>query len=222
MQSPNSFLEKFSNEHEMPLSDKAQAKVDKKVAVDKKKEESLFKLTHKEVTPKKKAESSSSSSITTSVDDKTEKLSLQRKLKQYQIMFPQELSEFMKTAMFKKANKSIDDMHTCIAEMDLILSVGSEENIDNFILSSILETLKVVEPMSKLYRIGSEKYDITGLSDALKNNPQFLSLCKRMLLKYNTFIDVPLPIQLIFCVSIQATAVVHENRIKKSQLSTMG
>lgn len=228
MQSPNSFLEQFSNEHDMPLSDKQQSKVDKQTATDKKKQEKIqekmFNLQHKEIKPSKKEPSSSSSTAASfsSIEEKTEKLVLQRKIKQYEILFPTELAEFKKSAISKKANKSVDDLQTCIAEMDLLLSAGSVENIDNFILNSILECLRVVEPMSKFYKIGDEKYDISGLSNALKENPQFLSLCKRMLLKYNSYMEVPLPVQLLICVSIQATTIVLDNRIKRQQLNTMG
>ena len=132
------------------------------------------------------------------------RLLLINKITRYKHLFKNEL----KTFKIKKGATE-DELQEYINEMDTIVSIGS---IDNFITDSILQTIKVVESISAM----SNKYDISGLSEVLKNNPQFSNLTKQIYLKYNTFSKVPPEYQLGLLVITSSYICNLQNKKKKS------
>ena len=77
--------------------------------------------------------------------------------------------------------------------MDDIISTGT---VDNFIMDGIFSSLRVIEGLSS----NTKNYNLTGLSDILKGNNQFLKLCKTLSIKYGCFSKVSPEIQLLFIV----------------------
>ena len=121
------------------------------------------------------------------------------KIKQYKSLFPDELKGFK-----LKKNPSVDDLNDAITEMDAILNTSS---VDNFITDGIMQSLKVVENAS-----AHTRYNISGLSDILKNNKQFHSLVKQLYLKYQVFSKVSFEYQLVFIITTSAYICVKQNQ----------
>jgi len=120
-----------------------------------------------------------------------DKRSLLAKIRNYKALFPDEL----KTFKIKK-NPTIEDLGNAISEMDAIITTGS---IESFVTDGILQSMKVIEGVSS-----NTNYNISGLSDLLRNNKQFHSLCKQLYLKYGTFSRVEPEYQLLFLISTTA------------------
>jgi hypothetical protein len=117
-----------------------------------------------------------------------ESRTLLSKIKQYKILFPNELKSFK-----IKKKPTTEELQMAIDEMDAIVSTNS---VDNFITDGILQSLQVIEGLST-----RTNYNISGLSMMLKNNPQFHSLAKQLYVKYGTFSRVGPEYQLIFLVA---------------------
>jgi len=116
------------------------------------------------------------------------KRNLLNKITQYKLLFPSELGKFK-----IKKNSNVDDLYLYLQEMDSIISTG---NIDGFIFDGIFQSLKVIEGVSANFK----NYNLTGLSEILKNNPQFCKLCKQLSVKYGVFSKTSPEIQLLFIV----------------------
>ena len=117
-----------------------------------------------------------------------ESRTLLAKVKQYKILFPNELKGFK-----IKKKPTTQELQACLDEMDAIVSTNS---VDNFITDGILQSLSVIEGIST-----RTNYNISGLSMMLKNNPQFHSLSKQLYVKYGTFSSIGPEYQLIFLVA---------------------
>jgi hypothetical protein len=72
--------------------------------------------------------------------------------------------------------------------------------------------MKVIEGASSYTR-----YNISGLSDILRNNKQFHSLCKQLYIKYNTFARIDPEYQLLFLVATSAY-ICRQKNIGRSQM----
>ena len=134
-----------------------------------------------------------------------DRLVLLAKIKQYKILFPDEVKKFR-----VKKNPSVDDLTNAIAEMDAIIDTNS---IDNFITDGFLQSLKVCEGLTQ-----NSRYNVSGLSDILKNNKQFHTLTKQLYLKYKIFSNIPHESQLCFLVFTTAYIMTQKNN-PKSHLS---
>jgi hypothetical protein len=121
------------------------------------------------------------------------------KIQQYKILFKDELSKFK-----IKKNPTIDDLNNCISEMDAILDTNT---VDGFVMDGIMQSLKVIEGASSHTR-----YNVSGLSDMLKNNKQFNSLIKQLYLKYQVFSKVPVEMQLGFIIMTSTYICVKKNQ----------
>jgi len=94
-----------------------------------------------------------------------------------------------------------------LEEIEVLINLSS---VDTFIMDSIFYCIKVVEGVSAR----TKNYNIQGLADILKDNEQFMKLCKQLYLKYNTFENVPPEYQLIMIVSTSAYICMQKNKHK--------
>ena len=133
-----------------------------------------------------------------------DKLLLLHKIKQYKTLFPDELKTFK-----IKPNANISELKQYIDEIDVIVSTS---DVDQFLTDSILQCIKLLEiPTSR-----TKNFNITGLSDMLKNNKQFHQLCKKLYLKYGCFDAVPPEYQLVLLVATTAYVCRNKNSNKDS------
>lgn len=131
------------------------------------------------------------------------KLILLKKIKTYKHLF-QDIPEVKKFKI--KKNPTEEDLQTAINEIDAIINTNS---IDAFISDALFESIAVCEGLSKIY---VKKYDISGLSQALKSNVQFLSVLKQLYLRYNTFQQIPPEYQAVLIISTTAFLVIQKNK----------
>ena len=130
------------------------------------------------------------------------KLLLINKITQYKQLFKDQLKGFK-----IKKNATEEELAAYLEEINIIVSIGS---IDTFIIDSILSSIKMCEGLSCY-----TKYDITGLADILKTNPQFNNLVKILYLKYGVFSAIPPESQLLFLVATSTYICVQTNKKKK-------
>jgi hypothetical protein len=127
---------------------------------------------------------------------------LLKKVKQFKNLFPNELKTFK-----IKTNATEQELKNYLEEMEILVELN---NVDDFLTDSIIQCIKVIENTTA----HTKKYNITGLADCLKSNPQFISLCKQLYIKYNTFSSVPPEYQMIFLVSTTAYVCRNKNMQK--------
>ena len=132
-----------------------------------------------------------------------EKLIIMKKIQQYKILFPKELSKFK---IKKKIN--LEELKISLEECSALVEINS---IDGFILDSILSCIKMCENYSQ-----DTDYDISGLSFLLKSNPQFISLAKQLFIRYNVFSNVPIEYQMCMCVVSTSYLCIQKNKNKSS------
>ena len=125
-------------------------------------------------------------------------------IKKYKLLFPDELKDFT----FKK-NASSDELSIIITELQTIVEFSS---IDDFLLNSIYDTLLMIEP----YTIPT-RCNITGISTMLKLNPNFTSILKKLILKYDLSTSTSPEIQLIIIVTTSLYMTIEKNQ-QKSQI----
>lgn len=123
------------------------------------------------------------------------------KIRQYKSLFPDTFKTFK-----IKANASAQELQTYLDEMDSIVECDS---VEQFLLDSILQCIKLVEGVSSY-----TKYDIQGLADILKQNKQFHQLSKQLFIKYKVFNAVPPEMQMLMLVSTTAYIVNSKNKRK--------
>lgn len=124
------------------------------------------------------------------------------KVRQYKALFPSELKGFK-----MKKKPTVEDLEKAIEEIEVIIAI---KNIDLFIVQSILESIKLVEGFSSMTR-----YNIQGLADILKSNPQFLSLSKQLFLRYGSFVNIPPEYQMLILVSTTGYLCIQKNAKKQ-------
>ena len=123
------------------------------------------------------------------------------KIRQYKSLFPDTFKTFK-----IKANANVQELQTYLDEMDSIVECDS---VEQFLLDSILQCIKLVEGVSSY-----TKYDIQGLADLLKANKQFHQLSKQLFIKYKVFNAVPPEMQMLMLVSTTAYIVNCKNKRK--------
>lgn len=128
-----------------------------------------------------------------------EKRILINKINQYKALFPEELKQFK-----IKKGATIEDLENAVSECDAIISTG---NVENFMTDSILACVHMVEGTTQ-----RTKYDISGLSEILRNNPQFHKLAKQLYIKYKVFADVPPETQMLLLVATSTWIALETNK----------
>lgn len=129
--------------------------------------------------------------------------SLRKKITEYGLMFPDLTKSFIAT-INKKKNASVEDLKLYIEELDIICSVGT--GVDGFIMDAFFSILEQAEVVTRNY-----KFSIVGLTHNLKENELFMNLAKRVYIKYSTFIDAPIEVQLVMSVVLTAYITIQTN-----------
>ena len=138
-----------------------------------------------------------------------QKRQLLKKIQQYKLLFPIELKGFK-----IKKRPTEDDLKQAIDEIAAILDTSS---VETFVNDALYESIGVAEGISKVYL---KKFDITGLSKSLKENPQFNSLLKQLYLKYGCFTQIPPETQVVFIIALTTIACIQQNRnINQNQVN---
>ena len=130
------------------------------------------------------------------------KRELLQKIQKYKTLFPDETKNIR-----MKPNASEQELLLQIDEIENKINTSS---FDQFCTESVLHCLGLIEGVSA--RI--PRYDITGMTEALKANPQFHKLCKLCFVKYGSFFNCPPEVQLLFLVSSTAYFCNARNRQK--------
>lgn len=131
-----------------------------------------------------------------------DKLQLIAKIQQYKILFPD--NKQLKLLKVKR-NASVEELQQYVAECE---SIVDTDVVETFMTDSILQVLKMAEFASVRTR-----FNIKGLADVLKQNPQFNMLCKQLYIKYKVFSNVPPEAQLLLLVTSTAYVVAEKNRM---------
>jgi hypothetical protein len=117
-------------------------------------------------------------------------------------MFPKELSKFK---IKKRATTA--ELNEYLEEMQAIINISG---VDVFIIDVILTSFQTIEGFS-----AKTKFNISGLSVMLKNNPQFHHLAKQLYLKYNTFSSIPGEYQMALLIFSTAYICLNKNLQKE-------
>ena len=113
------------------------------------------------------------------------------KIRQYKSLFPDTFKTFK-----IKVNANTQELQNYLDEMDSIVECN---NVEEFLLDSILQCIKLLEGVSSY-----TKYDIQGLADLLKQNKQFHQLAKQLFIKYKVFNAIPIESQMIMLFATSA------------------
>ncbi len=130
-----------------------------------------------------------------------DRLQLIAKINQYKILFP--TNDALKKLKIKK-KASIEELQDYLAECEAYVECDS---VDVFITDAILQTIKLSE-----YASCRTKFNLTGLTELLKQNVQFNSLCKQLYLKYKVFNAIPPEYQLGMIVATSAWICIEKNK----------
>jgi len=132
-----------------------------------------------------------------------EKRTLIKKIQTFKHLFS-DIPEIKKFRIKKKATE--EDLKTALNELDAIINTNS---VDAFLSDAIYSSIQVAEGVSSVY---AKKYDITGLSIALKSNNQFNNLLKQLFIRFNTFSAIPAEMQVVFIVATTAYLCIQKNK----------
>ena len=198
--------DKYINEKEIEekqdIEDKKQNEIDMKQNKIDSKITKAQKLEEKQQQIQKKLEEKENkiNNDSTEIIGKT-KRQLLTKINKYKKLFKSELSDY-------KINKnaSEDELKNHIINIQDLLD---SSEIDNYINDSIYSCIKMIEPFTS-----KSRYDLTGLSNMLKLNPQFDVMCKKLMLKYNCFSNTPIEYQMIMLVSTSVYLTLQMNKSK--------
>ena len=128
---------------------------------------------------------------------------LTSKIQQYKNLFPEILGKFK-----LKKNPTVEDLQEALDEMDVIVNCSS---VEDFLNDSILQCLKMIEGASSYTR-----YDVSGMSDLLRQNKQFHQLSKMLYIKYKVFSNIPPEYQMVMLMATTAYVCVEKNKRKAS------
>lgn len=135
-----------------------------------------------------------------------DKLELIAKVQQYKVLFPE--NKKLKDLKVKR-NATVEELQQYIAECEAIVDT---DTVESFVTDSILATMKMAE-----YASVRTKYNIKGLSEMLRKNPQFNSLCKQLYLKYKIFSKIPPEQQMLMLVATSAWICIEKNKQEANQ-----
>jgi Fe-S cluster assembly scaffold protein SufB len=130
-----------------------------------------------------------------------DRLELIAKVQQYKTLFPE--NKRLKDLKIKK-NATIEELQSYVAECSAIVDT---DTVESFVTDSILSTMKMAE-----YASIRTKYNIKGLSEMLRKNPQFNSLCKQLYIKYKVFSKVPPETQMLLLITTSAWICMEKNK----------
>ena len=125
-------------------------------------------------------------------------------IKQYIILFPEQLQDFK----YKK-NGTNEQLIEVINEIRAIVEIGT---VDLFVMNSVYDSIAMLEQYSK-----PTKFNVIGLSNSLKLNPNFNNLCKQVMLKHNIGSSMSPEMQLLMITSTTIYMTIQKNN-NKSQI----
>ena len=128
---------------------------------------------------------------------------LTSKIQQYKNLFPEILGKFK-----LKKNPTVGDLQEVLDEMEVMVNCSS---VEDFLNDSILQCLKMIEGASSYTR-----YDVSGMSDLLRQNKQFHQLSKMLYIKYKVFSNIPPEYQMVMLMATTAYVCVEKNKRKAS------
>ena len=128
---------------------------------------------------------------------------LTSKIQQYKNLFPEILGKFK-----LKKNPTVEDLQEVLEEMEVMVNCSS---VEDFLNDSILQCLKMIEGASSYSR-----YDVSGMSDLLRQNKQFHQLSKMLYIKYKVFSNIPPEYQMVMLMATTAYVCVEKNKRKAS------
>ena len=131
---------------------------------------------------------------------------LLNKIKNYKQLFKKELAKFK-----IKKGASESELQEYLDEIEILLSCS---NADAFLTESVLASLKSIEPFT-----ANTRFNLIGLSDNLKMNPQFVSLSRQLYVKYGSFINLPPEYQLVLVIIGTSYITIQQNS-GKAQMNT--
>lgn len=204
------FLKEYDNLYKPPLEGKElerQQREEKKESERQQKEHNrMMKEAAKEV---KDATKVQKKAVTSIVPDDTEVKTLKIKIKQYEMLFPDETGTFFKSTLGRKTNKSITELNDCLVELDILVNLGCQ-GFDNYVSEMLCSSIQSVERYGKLF-----KYDISNLSAKLRKNKEFESITKRLFMRYgSSYNTYPIEVQLICIILCQSYLQVKENAVE--------
>lgn len=134
-----------------------------------------------------------------------EKRDLLAKIQQYKQLF----SDKKEVKSFKvRKGASVLELKQAVEELATIVETGT---VEGFLIDSVFAAVKMIEGVSSYTR-----YDIRGLADVLKMNPNFSSLCRQCFIKYGCYTATPPEFQLLIITSTSAWLVLQKNKNRKS------
>ena len=128
-----------------------------------------------------------------------ERLELIKRITQYKSQFPKELS---KIRVPKKP--TVEVLERILNEIDALLDLST---IDSFVLDSVYHSIRVIEGVSAL----TTRFNVSGLSDCLKKDPNFVCLAKRLMVKYSSYSQLAPEWQMLFTIGITAYVMTQKN-----------
>lgn len=137
-----------------------------------------------------------------------DKILLNHKIKQYKLLFPDELKSYKVSP-----TASVSKLKAHLEEIEILISLDS---VDTFIMESVFYSIKMIEGFSAR----TKNYNIEGLADMLKQNPDFIKLAKQLYLKYNTFENIPPEYQMMMIVATSTYVCLQKNK-NKSQMEDL-
>jgi hypothetical protein len=89
--------------------------------------------------------------------------------------------------------------------------------VESFVTDSILQCLKMMEMVSTRTR-----YNIKGLSDMLRANPQFNTLARQLYIKYKVFGSAPPEAQMLLLIATSTWVCLEKNKTGTVNQSILG
>ena len=184
---------------------KKQSKKDIQEAEKEEKRKLLFEIQQEKLKniKEKKTEIKNTDEEYTQLNGKT-KLESLHLIKQYILLFPGQLQDFK----YKKTGTN-EQLIEVLNEIRAIVEIGT---VDSFVMNSVYDTILMIEPYSK-----PTKFNIIGLSNALKLNPNFNNLCKQVMLKHNIGSSMSPEMQLLMITTTTIYMTIQKNQ-NKSQI----
>ena len=184
---------------------KKQSKKDVQEAEKEEKRKLLFEIQQEKLKniKEKKTEIKNTDDEYTVLNGKT-KLESLHLIKQYILLFPEQLQDFK----YKKTGTN-EQLIEVLNEIRAIVEIGT---VDSFIMNSVYDSILMLEPYSK-----PTKFNVVGLSNALKLNPNFNNLCKQVMLKHNMGSSMSPEMQLLMITTTTIYLTIQKNQ-NKSQI----
>ena len=130
-----------------------------------------------------------------------DKLALIAKISQYKLLFPENKS-IQKLKIAKTA--SVEMLAAALTECQSYIETSS---IETFVTEAALQIISTGEQLS-----AHTRFNMSGLTKMLKENPNFNSLCRQLYLKYQVFSNVPPEQQLLLIVVTSAWVCIARNK----------